>query len=403
MCDTMVTLTDQGVLFAKNSDRDPNEAQVLEWHPGMKHAPGARLKATWIEIPQAPQTFDIVISRPWWLWGGEMGANEFGVTIGNEAVFTKETLDGEPGLLGMDLLRLALERSRNRHEAAQTIVDLLETYGQVGSCSFEHPSFRYHNSFLIADPGGALVLETAGRHWATEEVTGGARSISNGLTIPGFAEQYADPLRGAVARCDRRRGITEGGAARSNSVADLIALLGDNGTGGGPRWSRLNGSLGGPNVHGGGLVSSSQTVSSWVADLRSDPLHWVTATADPAMSLFKPVRVGQPADLGPAPTNTLDTATVWWHHELLHRFALRDWEAAHAVVAPVLEPIQSRWLAEPPETSAAFREAWEAEQGCLRELLELPLPESRPAWVQRQWAKCNQDALDARAKSRGFA
>lgn len=41
------------------------------------------------------------------MWGAEMGANDKGVVIGNEAVWTKmnSPADKEEKLLGMDLLR----------------------------------------------------------------------------------------------------------------------------------------------------------------------------------------------------------------------------------------------------------------------------------------------------------
>ncbi len=118
MCDTIVATKeatrDGSVIFAKNSDREPNEAQSIEYHPARSHKAGEELKVTYLTIPQARQTRAVFISRPFWMWGAEMGANDAGVAIGNEAVFTKLPMRKEKMLLGMDLLRLGARAGGKR-------------------------------------------------------------------------------------------------------------------------------------------------------------------------------------------------------------------------------------------------------------------------------------------------
>ncbi|XP_028724893.1 secernin-2 isoform X2 [Peromyscus leucopus] len=160
------------VIFAKNSDRPRDEVQEVVFIPAGTHTPGSRLQCTYIEVEQVWKTHAVILSRPAWLWGAEMGANEHGVCIGNEAVWTKEPVGEGEALLGMDLLRLALERSGTAQEAVHVIAGLLERYGQGGSCREDPVPFCYHNTFLLADRTEAWVLETAGRLWAAQRIQG---------------------------------------------------------------------------------------------------------------------------------------------------------------------------------------------------------------------------------------
>jgi len=161
MCDTLGRiLCPDLALFAKNSDRSPNEPQVIEYRPARDHRE-KDLRATYLTIPQAPHTYATLLSRPAWMWGAEMGVNEHGVCIGNEAVFTKGRY-ASAGLTGMDLVRLALERASSARQAADLILELLEQHGQGGNCGYDH-NFFYDNAFLILDRREIWLLETAGK------------------------------------------------------------------------------------------------------------------------------------------------------------------------------------------------------------------------------------------------
>src|SRR5206468_10622834 len=138
-------------LFAKNSDRPPRECQRLVQLPAARHPSGSRVRCQYVDIPQAPATAAVLGSQPYWLWGFEHGINEHRVAIGNQTVFARESL-GKTGLLGMDLVRLGLERARSADEALEVLTDLLVAHGQGGS-GHAHVDWPYHNAFLIADPG----------------------------------------------------------------------------------------------------------------------------------------------------------------------------------------------------------------------------------------------------------
>lgn len=187
-CDTFVSYpptTPHGIaVFGKNSDRPSGETQSIQRYPARRYDNDSTVKCTYITIPQAKQTHAVLLSQIDWMWGAEHGANEHGVVIGNEAVWTKVNDDlCTKRLLGMDLVRLGLERGSCAKESLEIITELLKVHGQGGACAQDDDSFVYHNSFLIADCKEGWILETAGRHWVAKRINKGARNISNVLTI----------------------------------------------------------------------------------------------------------------------------------------------------------------------------------------------------------------------------
>jgi hypothetical protein len=154
----------------------------------------------------------------------------------------------------------------------------------------------------------------------------------------------------------------------------------------------LNGGLHAPCVHAGGLVASSQTTASWVADLRPDACrHWVTATAAPCTGLFKPVSVAAPVALGAAPGAHADDS-LWWRHERLHRAVLRDPARLGQLYSMERAALEASWLAEPPDSQAAFDEASRLTQRWTESVCSVATADIRSRFVQRYWIKQNAAA-----------
>ena len=184
MCDCMAAVAAEtrigATLFAKNSDRNERECQPFVQAPAAFHAPGSMVHCTHIDVPQVAETYAVMGHSPWWVFGFEHGVNEHAVAIGNETVFSREPLDEQPGLIGMDLVRLGLERGRTAREALEVMATLIEVHGQ-GGAAFGPDKPGYHNGFLIADPDEAWILQTSNRRWAARHVR--RDGISNHISL----------------------------------------------------------------------------------------------------------------------------------------------------------------------------------------------------------------------------
>jgi secernin len=372
MCDTVWVPGAGRSLFAKSSDRPVGEAQVVE--PAAARPAGGTLRTQYLELDD-PGAIELLGSRPTWLRGLEHGVNRHRVAIGNERVWTLDDPSGAPdALIGMDLVRLGLERARTAREGVEVIGGLLERHGQGGPA--EAPDGEpYWSSFLVADPGAAWVLETSGDRWAARPVDPGrGAAISNRLGIGDDWELGSDPPSGGQRFDDRRdqswapiadvRLACTLPAVADPSVtgpADLVGLLRHHGE---RPWGRPGDDPGdvsplpperlGPAGEGVTVCMHVRglqvTAASMVCELPEDPTEPVrawAALASPCSSLYLPIFPETDGGVPPA----LAEAGTWARFDELRTRSEADPEAL-AVTRAVLGPLEAELWAEADEVAA---------------------------------------------------
>ena len=361
MCDTLGKIGTAGAFFAKNSDRSPNEVQIMEYHPAQQNLAG-EVACTYISVPQVAETYAVLLSRPSWMWGAEMGINEFGLCIGNEAVFTKGAY-GKTGLTGMDMVRLGLERSKTAKEALALLIDLLETYGQGGNCGFDH-DFYYDNAFLLMDAEELYVLETAGKTWVYKRYE--TASISNRLSIGAdgdgysggracdFRKKHLEPVYSTFSGSARRKEQTGSCLPKLDSLADAMNALRQHGEGVGNPFAQ--GCVSSVCMHFGGLVGDHSTASMVVQLGGHRTVVWSTGCSTPCVSLFKPWVFGTEPVLPVVAVGDGAGEQYWRDAERYRRHLLG--RKLPAEFYAQRDEIQSRWISQacqvPTEEFAAF-------------------------------------------------
>jgi secernin len=380
MCDTLCGPGAGGMVFAKNSDRPIGEVQLAVPF-GRRPTAGCMLHTQYLSIGDTG-AHAALLSCPTWLWGAEHGVNEFGVAIGNERVATvhqttvhqttvHQTAGARPALIGMDLVRLGLERARSAEEARDILIDLLTTHGQGGIADAARNE-AYDSSFLIADPEHAFVLDTSGTDYAAapfdagiaisnrftvgKDWTHGSPSLDSGEDFDRFKDPEA-PTASADARLAASRAFLAAQQGAGLTPATTAAHL--RGHGDGP-W-------GSPSVcmH---VPDGNVTAASLIAVLPSEialgaPLRAYVALGSPCVSIYVPLFPRSAAGPPPFVPFELSNEALWWAADALRSQVEVDPDALGAI-REVLDPVEHElWfeaddIIERPDRWADVAQSW---------------------------------------------
>jgi secernin len=402
MCDTLCGPGAGGMVFAKNSDRPVGEVQLAVPF-GRRPTVGCTLRTQYLSIGDTG-AHAALLSCPTWLWGAEHGVNEFGVAIGNERVATVHGAAAagaaagatsgagssrpmRSGLIGMDLVRLGLERARSAEEALDVVIELLTTHGQGGIADAAHQE-AYDSSFLIADPRQAFVLDTSGTDFAAAPFSVGT-AISNRLTVgegwtrgspalnPGddfdrFRDQDA-PTDSADLRLAASRAFLAGQRNGGGGVtpAATASHLRDHGSG---VWAGTGVSV---CMH---VPERSVTAASLIAVLptalaKGAPLRAYVALGSPCVSIYVPLFPRTAAGPAPFVPRELSSEAMWHAADGLRQRVEAD-PASLGEIRQVLDPVEEElWfeagdVVETPDRWADVGGSWGARalaalQSCL--------------------------------------
>lgn len=381
-CDTLVALgnaTQNGqTIFAKNSDRPATECQPLVFQERQQHQPTDVVHCQFLTLPQAPITYRHIGSRPYWCWGYEHGFNEHQVVIGNEALFSKLPEGTKPRLVGMEILRLGLERSRTAREAVTVMTDLISQYGQ-GKFANTEGVRTYDNGYIVADPTEAYVIETAGHEWVVKQVTKplgisnvysvetdwthhSPKAVDTALEQAGGQPQngrfnFADAFT-AASRAEGSGAMRRGRScallnqrAGAIDARTMMAVLSDHADGRTPHepWrARILPGTGicmHPKANGEGSCSAASLVADLCADGTRLPIYWCSLYS-PCLSLFLPIFTegALPTVLTQGDATPSDDSP-WWLFYQLNRAVMRDPDHWAPLVRQRWQPFQDELFA----------------------------------------------------------
>ncbi|CAF1267361.1 unnamed protein product [Rotaria sp. Silwood1] len=281
-----------------------------------------------------------------------MGFNCHGLVIGNEALFTKIPSYRE-GLTGMDLVRLVLERCSTSREGKETIIYLLNKYGQGGNCGFTS-KFYYHSrihtiSNIISfgniqtfdEYSKNLIEQAIENRWCHSIDDFHFQKCYSGLSF--YPKEFYNAFikthfASGQIRQHRSKDLIENLSKKSNkkssqfTLIDMFNVLRDH------KHSRNSPSNGLTNVdicmHAGfGPIKFNQTTGSLVSVIprsnNSIPVHYATCTSLPCLSIYKPIWLVSesipPAFISSSnnsisnPSLTYSSNNIWWKSEIINR------------------------------------------------------------------------------------